>query len=152
MWDLRLEVTRYSAMRDSSLIYPVFGLTHFKAKNSVNIYVNACRQQLSLQLSWPACSDSYASCGMEEDRCSSSLAKPPSETFSSKQSFPCFWKPRVCFPTLHKGVEPQFSGPGLNKECLQLSQLSVFKKTSLPTPSHSYWLTGHTCLLNYTQS
>lgn len=50
----------------------------------------------------------------------------------SKQLFPCFCKPRGCFPILHKGVEPQFTGPSLNKDRLQLLQQSSNKDL--------YWL------------
>lgn len=151
MWHQRLGAGRRTAMRDSSLIHPPFWINTFQSKNSEIFMCMLVMQSWSLQSFWPACSDSCASCGIQQDRCSSSLAKAPSETFFSKQSFPCFWKPRVCFPTLHKGVEPQFTGPSLNKNRLQLPHLSAFKSTSLLTLFHAFGLTAHICSLNYTQ-
>lgn len=92
MWHQRFGVGRHCVMGDSSLIYPQFQINIFQNKNSVIFMWMLARQPWSLQSFWPACWDSCASCWIQQDRCSASLAKAPSETFFWKQSSPCFWE------------------------------------------------------------
>lgn len=110
-------------------------MKHFK----IICHVFACKPLIRLWV--------FLACMFRSNRTGAARSQPnpPFETFSSPQSSPCFWKPRVCFPALHEGVEPQFTRLGLNETVCSF-QRSDKLCSLLSTPTdwlhiHVRWIT-----------